>query len=691
MEQTLTVNAKALTITGVSGAGKIFDGTTTATLNGTASLLGVLVADEANVTLGGTYSANFSQSAVGTSLSITVSGYSISGSAANNYSLTQPSGLTADITPAGPSAPTANAASGKTTYSFSANWDAVSGATGYKLDVATDAGFTSLVSGYNDLAVSGVTKLVGGLTVNTVYYYRLRATNADGTSANSNTITTGTLAVLNVNTPTIIASDSYTNTAITVSGAELTVNSAITVPKIVVESAAQLVVNSAMTVDTLTFKAGITGTFSAKIDNAITANTVRFLKTLNPSKWFFMSFPCNVDIAKIKRTDGAALIYNDDIFIKYYDGANRSNGNYGANWLLMASNGTLMANHGYIIGLKDGLGNVELEFPLEPTLVATAEAQRTVQVAGNQGTSSKTTDKGWNLVGQPYLSKFTGGNATGVNYMLFSDGGSTYTTRSRADNTLSTIDPFAAYFIQVEAAGNIPFTVGGRTLAPSAVAVSTSDIVQLNMTTATGTDKTSLIMDNDQSTAYQIGQDMEKWIGFDTAKPQVYSVLGGINYAYNALPMSSVVNLPLGMYTQTAGNTTISANATQAASLTKLLLTDNGVSPAITTDLLATNYTFTATAGTSNTRFSITAQRITTDNNLVGNELTDIGISIVNGKLLMINVLPSTMVRVYDALGRMLISKNATSNTMEIKLNARGIYTIQLQSGLTITTRKVIF
>jgi hypothetical protein len=51
----------------------------------------------------------------------------------------------------------------------------------------------------------------------------------------------------------------------------------------------------------------------------------------------------------------------------------------------------------------------------------------------------------------------------------------------------------------------------------------------------------------------------------------------------------------------------------------------------------------------------------------------------------------NTSVRISDALGRMVVSKDATSNMMEIKLNARGIYTVQLQNGTSISTRKVIF
>ncbi|PWA04194.1 YDG domain-containing protein [Flavobacterium psychrotolerans] len=94
------ITAKTLTITGLAAVSKVADGTTTATLSGAPSLSGVIAADNSNVTLGGTYSANFSQSTVGTGLAVTVTGYTISGTASGNYTLTQPTGLTGDITSA---------------------------------------------------------------------------------------------------------------------------------------------------------------------------------------------------------------------------------------------------------------------------------------------------------------------------------------------------------------------------------------------------------------------------------------------------------------------------------------------------------------------------------------------------------------------------------------------------------------
>ena len=111
-----------------------------------------------------------------------------------------------------PAMPSTNSPSGITQSSFSANWNTTSGAKTYYLDVATDSGFTSFVAGYNDLDVGNVgTHHVTGLGCNTSYYYRVRAFNACGASANSGTmnITTYTLPPVS---PTASVASNVANT-----------------------------------------------------------------------------------------------------------------------------------------------------------------------------------------------------------------------------------------------------------------------------------------------------------------------------------------------------------------------------------------------------------------------------------------------------------------------------------------------
>ena len=88
-------------------------------------------------------------------------------------------------------APLATDASNITATGFTANWNTVTGATGYRLDVSTDSNFTSILEDYDGIAVSGLSQMVtSGILPGTAYYYRVRAEFSEQTSVNSNTIST---------------------------------------------------------------------------------------------------------------------------------------------------------------------------------------------------------------------------------------------------------------------------------------------------------------------------------------------------------------------------------------------------------------------------------------------------------------------------------------------------------------------
>ena len=97
--------------------------------------------------------------------------------------------------PAPPPAPVALSATNILQITFTARWNSSATATGYRLDVAIDPGFTSFVTGYSDKDVSNVTSYnVSGLSAKTNYYYRVRAYNFGGSGSNSSVITLKTLS-----------------------------------------------------------------------------------------------------------------------------------------------------------------------------------------------------------------------------------------------------------------------------------------------------------------------------------------------------------------------------------------------------------------------------------------------------------------------------------------------------------------
>ncbi|MCB9747816.1 MAG: fibronectin type III domain-containing protein [Candidatus Omnitrophica bacterium] len=96
-----------------------------------------------------------------------------------------------------PSVPTGLSFTNKTETSMTLNWNASTdnvGVSGYRVDVATNSTFTSMVTGFNNLNVGNVTsKNITGLTAGTTYYARVRAFDAAAnTSASSATVSAST-------------------------------------------------------------------------------------------------------------------------------------------------------------------------------------------------------------------------------------------------------------------------------------------------------------------------------------------------------------------------------------------------------------------------------------------------------------------------------------------------------------------
>jgi hypothetical protein len=102
------VNPKTLTVTGITAQNKPYDGTATATLNTVGQTLTGIVNND-SVALGGNAAGTFATSNTGNGKTVNITGLTLTGAAASNYTLIQPS-TTASITKVSASV-TPNAAS----------------------------------------------------------------------------------------------------------------------------------------------------------------------------------------------------------------------------------------------------------------------------------------------------------------------------------------------------------------------------------------------------------------------------------------------------------------------------------------------------------------------------------------------------------------------------------------------------
>jgi hypothetical protein len=248
------VAPKTLTITGLTADDKEYDGTSFATLSGTAVLNGVLSADAANVSLViDSATAEFSSPEVGVSIPVVVSGYSLLGSAASNYALQQPTGLTASITIAGLQAqtitfgPLANAtygdaditlgasASSGLTVSYSSSNTAVATVAGNVLTIVGvgtttitasqlgDASYNPAPNVLQNITVNALPVTISGIAISDKPYNGTTAATITGTAALSPSAVLGDDVAIG-GTPVAVFDSASVGTAIpvTVSGYALT-------------------------------------------------------------------------------------------------------------------------------------------------------------------------------------------------------------------------------------------------------------------------------------------------------------------------------------------------------------------------------------------------------------------------------------------------------------------------------------
>jgi hypothetical protein len=513
-------------------------------------------------------------------------------------------------------------------------------------------------------------------------------------TSNDYTVNTGTNATIDLiarfapirtealNSGTVIISTISDAPAadIQVNGGSLIINEPARINSLTIATGTTVDVTSTLTIDgELVLKAGKNDAPALKVDAAIVpTGDFRLEKTFDNNKWYFVSVPTDVNVDDIEQVSGTGTLgmLGTNWWIRYYDGASRaSNEGSISNWKNVSAGSTLVANQGYIIGLDNLLtGDYVLSFPLSKNLLSSAESSRSVAVTNHGEGVAGANHVGWNLVGLPYFSKFNGANI-GAAYLTFHNG-STYSQLE--NNTATTIYPYSAFFVQASSSGtgaNLTFDLSGRQLVNTTVSNSIAEKAVIAVQQQSFTDKTTLIIDDTHDGNYSIGKDLEKWLVTGQDQPQVYTQLGGIRYAYNALSPANISALPLCIYSKNGGNLTIALQESSIAAGDELWLFDAENQNSVV--LNEAGYTTSVAQGTSNNRFSLSLQRIgTSDNSGFHHHFSS---HFDNHFLTLSNVEVGMLIRIMDVQGKTIKELIATSTSVRVDFSdyQHGIYILE--------------
>ena len=471
-------------------------------------------------------------------------------------------------------------------------------------------------------------------------------------------------------------------------------------------------------------------------------------KRIDANAWYDFSLPYNCKVSDIVRTNGKTLgLYsvnagdlakNDTArwVIKYYDGQKRANtgtpnGAAPTNWAVVPADGILEAGVGYIValgGTHNANPNYKVRFVLPnrstQPYVESVKDNRTKGVKGYTGPKAEELPchKGWNYLGNPYVSRFDGNLQdpvwqdaytglllngfytdllTGNSYDVIEytdlyvavdmgEGGATNWVQTKA--SLALLSPFRAFMIQAVSDGDVDFNKNARNLpqgqAPSVRSVNsereTISAVRLNIDHDTyGTGSTDIMLHSLYTDKYDLGYDMVRMFNSRPAA-QPFTLNSTADYLlYNAAnrDLAETSDIPVGIRTLAAGTYTFSlAPLTGTDRYAAIYLIDRDEND-LKIDLLQGNYTTMLARETNTSRFALRFEKraqLPTD---IDNDAIQSPIVYRDQTDIVIDNLPTdATVRVVDAIGRTLYMQQADAQIVRFHAPARGAYIIQVMT-----------
>ena len=330
-------------------------------------------------------------------------------------------------------------------------------------------------------------------------------------------------------------------------------------------------------------------------------NMVRY--RTDAKKWYFVSLPFDLDVSRIAHNENG--VQNA---IRYYDGAGRAANGKSGNWKNVDRTGVIPAGTGFIYQTNIATWSYFYAADTENKYGTLRNTEFSKTLAVNS--SETASNRGWNLVGNPYQCYYNNHNLNFTAPITVWNG-STYVAYSIIDDDYA-IKPNEAFFVQCpnEEYNTIGFPIQGRQLTSVIESqnaarqqmpqVKSRQVINLLMSNGEMEDMTRVVLNEEASMAYEVNCDASKFMSMDNSVPQIYTLdAEGTQYAINERPLDEG-SVMLGFYAGVDGDYTISVNRCDAE---KVFVTDKLTGETI--NITNGAYTFSAKAGTDNTRFEL--------------------------------------------------------------------------------------
>ena len=404
-----------------------------------------------------------------------------------------------------------------------------------------------------------------------------------------------------------------------------------------------------------------------------TVKTINFDIAVDNRNFYPIAVPFPVTVSDVDYVDATLKYYSNygtsgQYVIKTYDGQKRANADMSNCWRVMrdgvmhyeTSSGeaseVMVPGRGYILRAlpASGYGDYAvIRFPMknvddewtnggekgsitvevdEKEVTTTKNAVSVVAYTNNSGGDTKTSNKGWNILGVPYMSCFVSSEMDAdpsdaylkgllnITTGEYKEGDANiYVTIPKYDFseydqlniTEAKLLPGWCFFVQMDKDATLAFDkVGERASAPfRATTYEHMPTVKTGiiLSSETASDKTTFLISDKYSAAeYEINADLEKMFGENGYTLATYSLSGETRLAYNAMSRTDATNvIPIGYRAPAEGEYTFAINPRYAENgdFERIDLID--YETGFVTNLLQSSYTFTSDRTQSDSRFAL--------------------------------------------------------------------------------------
>ena len=428
-----------------------------------------------------------------------------------------------------------------------------------------------------------------------------------------------------------------------------------------------------------------------KVEGDIIANNgVTYEWQIDDTRWYFFSLPFNCKIQDITLStiangpnDGVWNYYNPndgsgDFIIRKYNQKNASNGQgKKTGWEDCKDNEMLYKGRGYIIGLFPSGSKAKAMFKSEKQELLSKLIDQELDFGDDHSwfdyqAGDNALYNGWNLIGVPYFEAFSQGELDVAYVSIPNSDGVTYKQYTLSEAlSKGLLRPFMSFFIQLgenrapifspNDRSNVPMLKTKENRVDDKIITSIRYVENKELS-----DKTTIINNVALTTEYEIGHDLQKMIGY-AEQPQIYTIEECGILAFNAQDVSSRMSIRLGVYAPVDGEYVIGGEAW--GDMADVMLYDNETYRSTSLIIPQTVY---LEKGVHDERFEIRVQNVPTGTD---NQIDNIEVVVVNGKLVVENMPENSNLYIYDMNGK-LVHQQRTDTAIDYEFYAQGIYNI---------------